>query len=207
MEELAASQERNRLARELHDTMAHSISGATVQLQGVQTLLGVDPDAAKAELKDARKQLKMGLAESRRAIATLRASPIEELGLRSALEKAARQLGERNQIDVQTALSLPVNLTHSQEQAVYRILTSAFNNIERHAAATKVLVKLEKEQSNLCFSVMDDGVGFDGQQGFSNGRYGLIGMKERAELINAKLEINSKIGIGTTVRLCLSEQS
>lgn len=207
MEEFAASRERNRLARELHDTLAHSISGAAVQLQAVKTLLTVDPEAAGQELEVARQQLKDGLAESRRAISTLRASPLEELGLAGALTKEAEKISQRSQINVEISLLQLKPLDPTQEQAIFRIITSAMNNVERHAEATMMKVKLIQDGGRPALLVADDGVGFDLTHGQLEGRYGLVGMYERAGLIGTDLQVDTRPGEGCSVLLFLPEHA
>lgn len=205
MEEFAASRERNRLARELHDTLAHSISGATVQLQAVKTLLKVDPEAAGQELVVAQQQLKDGLAESRRAISTLRASSLEELGLAGALTHEAEKISQRSGIKLDVNLGQLTPLDPTREQAIFRIVTSAMNNVERHSEATHMKIKLIRESGKSALVVEDNGVGFDPLVGTPNGRYGLVGMQERAELIDAELQVNSRPKEGCEVLLFLPE--
>lgn len=205
MEAFAASRERNRLARELHDTLAHAISGTAVQLQAVKTLINIDPTAAAHELDVARQQLKNGLAESRRAISTLRASPLEELGLAGALTKAAETLHQRTGIEISVDLSRLPTLEPVQEQAVYRIITSAVNNVERHSQAQKMTLIATPKAGRTAICVQDDGIGFDGEEAAPDGRYGLLGMQERADLIGSDLQVDSRPNTGCTVTLFLPE--
>ncbi len=202
IEELAISQERNRLARELHDTLAHSLSATAVQLQAVQTLLKVEPEAAGIELRLAQQQIKDGLHESRRAIKALRASPLEELGLTDALHQRTTQLAERSGLIIhcQIDTTLPP-LPLLTEQTIYRTADEALMNIERHAQANEITVSLQKHQKIVRLIIRDDGTGFAVEGVLGNGRYGLVGMKERAALIGAHLQLESVIGQGTTVRL------
>jgi signal transduction histidine kinase len=203
-EQLATSRERNRLARELHDTLAHSLSGTAVQLQAVSTLLKLDPQAAATELVEAQQQIRRGLEESRRAIAALRASPLEELGLAAALQQRAERLAGRMGLPLQSNILSPLPpLPPLVEQSVYRIADEALLNIERHAQASQIGVSLGLENGRLHLTISDDGQGFDVNQieAGNNGRFGLLGMKERAALIDADLEIESQAGQGTTVKL------
>ncbi|MEM9774097.1 MAG: sensor histidine kinase [Chloroflexota bacterium] len=205
MEEFAASRERNRLSRELHDTLAHSISGAAVQLQAVQTLLKVDPASAADELGVARQQLKDGLAESRRAISMLRASSLDELGLVAALKQAAETVAERAQILLDFEISKLPHLTEVQEQAIFRIMTAAINNVERHSEATRMKIKLIQTDGQPALIVDDNGIGFDADTVPPSNRYGLVGMKERADLISTDLKLESSGSTGTTVTLFLPD--
>ncbi len=200
-EQLAISQERNRLARELHDTLAHSLSGTAVQLQAVSTLLKHNPQAAANELQEAQQQIKSGLVESRRAIAALRASPLEELGLADALRQRSHTLSSRNNIPVICQITPLPPLPPLTEQTIYRIADEALLNAEKHAQASRISLQLSVVNFQVVLQVEDDGVGFDQDAGMANGRFGLIGMKERADLIGATLNIASTQGKGTHIQM------
>jgi signal transduction histidine kinase len=201
-EQLAISQERNRMARELHDTLAHSLSGTAVQLQAVQTLLKVQPESAATELRLAQQQIKEGLQESRRAITALRASPLEELGLVGALRHRATVLTERAglQLHCHFAENLPP-LPLLTEQMIYRTADEVLLNAEKHAQATTIQLSLQAQPNSVTLVVRDDGVGFVPERVTGNGRFGLIGMQERADLSGAQLTIDAAPGQGTTVHL------
>lgn len=202
IEELAISQERNRLARELHDTLAHSLSATAVQLQAVQTLLKIQPEEAANELRLAQQQIKDGLQESRRAINALRASPLEELGLAEALRQRVVYLSERTGLTIHCQIdeSLPI-LPVLTEQTIYRTADEALMNVEKHAQAREASLSLQWQNGALILLVWDNGVGFATDSIGQNGRFGLVGMKERAELIGAQLSIDTRLGQGTTVQL------
>lgn len=201
MEQLAVSRERNRLARELHDTLAHSLSGTAVTLQAINTLLKHDPDAAADELLAAQTQIRDGLAEARRAITALRASPLEELGLAEAVRQRAQAIEARANLPIRCTLDelplLPVDVA----QAVYRIVEEALVNAEKHAQASQVTLVLAYADGWLSLRVQDDGVGFVVDEVWGNGRFGLMGMRERAELIKAEFSVQSAPGQGTTMTL------
>jgi signal transduction histidine kinase len=206
MEELATSRERNRLARELHDTLAHSLSATAVQLQAVQTLLKVDPEAAADELKQAQQQIKEGLKESRRAITALRASPLEELGLMAALQQRAANLGERSGLTIHCQFDevLPPLPPHT-EQTLYRVADEAMMNVEKHAQASDLFLSLQQVDDAIILQIQDNGVGFEGEGVAENGRYGLLGLQERADLIGAALTIHSVPDEGTLIQLRVSQ--
>ncbi len=204
LEQLTISQERNRMARELHDTIAHSLSGTAIQLQAVGTLLKVNPEAAASELAEAQQQIKSGLDESRRAIAALRATPLEELGLAEALRQRCHNLAERNGLISHCQISeLPI-LPPLTEQTIYRIVDEALLNVEKYAQANEICVQCSVFSGQIAVEVKDDGVGFDWENVRENGRFGIIGMQERADLIDARLQIESKIRKGTTVKLVVA---
>lgn len=207
LEQLAISQERNRLARELHDTLAHSLSGTAVQLQAVSTLLKVDPAAAAGELSAAQRQIKIGLEESRRAIAALRASPLETLGLAEAMRQRCLSLSGRSGIPIHCRITSPLPpLPPLAEQAIYRIMDEALLNAEKHAQASEIGVYLGQEgPAPVCLQVWDNGVGFDVERVTGHGRFGLLGMRERAQLIGSHLHIESRPESGTRIQLVLGE--
>lgn len=201
MEQLAVSRERNRLARELHDTLAHSLSGTAVTLQAINTLLKHDPDAAADELLAAQTQIRDGLVEARRAITALRASPLEELGLAEAVRQRAQAIEARANLPIRCTVDALPLLPVDVAQAVYRIVEEALVNAEKHAQANQILLELTSADGWLTLRVQDDGVGFVADEAWGNGRFGLVGMRERAELIQAEFTVHSAPGQGTTLTL------
>ncbi len=206
-EALAASRERNRLARELHDTLAHSLAGLVVELEAVETLCDVDPLAMRAELRRAKQLAREGLDEARKAIHDLRESPAQDMGLGAALRQAMNEFGERTGLETRVefmasepdALSLPP----ATADTLYHIVQEALTNVERHAQATVVTLRLQLTSGTLTVQVSDDGVGFEPEH-LPEGRYGLLGMRERAAAIGATLEVTSAPGAGTTVTVHLT---
>ena len=206
VEQLAASRERNRLARELHDTLAHSLTGLSVQLQAVETLMNFDPPAAAVQLKEAQATVRSGIQESRRAIQALRASPLEDLGLSEALRQLCRRQAERMDIPMDCAIAAVEALDPLTEQAVYRVAEAALANVERHAAATLVRVSLARSlpSGRLRLEIRDNGTGFDPADVRAD-RFGLTGMAEWAELAGADLQIETMPTQGTMVALEIRE--
>ncbi len=197
IEQLTESRERNRMARELHDTLAHSLTGVSVQLQALETLLKYDPAAAEAQLSETQATVRSGIQESRRAIDALRATPLEDLGLSEALRQLCRKNAERTSIRYSCNIADVEALDPLTEQAIYRVAESAVFNAEQHAAATEISVRLTCEP-RLRLEVQDNGVGFD-VDAVPDDRYGLTGMVERAELVGAELTIESAQGSGTRI--------
>lgn len=210
LEELTISRERNRLARELHDTLAHSLSAVTVQLGAVETLWENNPDAAKTLLTQADESARGGLEEARRALQALRASPLEDLGLVLALEALAKDAAARTNATLH--LDVPEeNLTFLAphiEQGIYRVAQEALENCVRHAEATTLWVTLvystgQNQRGQIQLTIRDNGQGFDPTQTAPTGHYGVAGMKERAGVIGGRLQVESSRGEGTTVQLVL----
>ncbi len=204
-EELAESRERNRLARELHDTLAHSLTGLSLQLQALGRVMDDDPAAATAQLKAAQATVREGIGEARRAIQALRATPLADLGLTEALRQLCQVQAERLGIEFDCQIDEVGVLEPLVEQAVYRVAEAALANVVQHANASQVTVRLARRQpGGLTLAVEDDGVGFDPQRTTSD-RYGLAGMRERADLIQATLVVRSAPGQGTQIRLEVGE--
>ncbi len=198
VEQLTESRERNRLAREMHDTLAHSLTGLSVQLQALGRLMASDPDAAQAQLKAAQATVRDGIGEARRSIQALRATPLADLGLSEALRQLCRSYAERLAIAFDCHIDDVGALDPATEQAIYRTAEAALANVEQHAGAAQVSVRLEQEDGALTLRVRDDGVGFDAEAVASD-RYGLAGMRERAVGIGATLDVRSGLGLGTEI--------
>lgn len=205
-EQLAISHERNRMARELHDTLAHSLSAVSVQLEAVNALWDVEPDSARKILEQASASARSGLTEARRALHSLRASPLEDLGLPLAISTLAESVATR--ANLQLELILPPHTDGLQpqvEQCIYRVAQEALENVTRHAHASNVRVALEKQNGHLALTVADNGSGFDPIRQ-NNGHFGIKGMQERAEMANGKLYIESAPQQGTSIRLEINNQ-
>jgi len=208
LEELATSRERNRLARELHDTLAHSLSALTVQLEAVRSLWTGHPEKARRLLDQADDTARTGLTEARRALQDLRASPLRDLGLALAVRELAETAAQR----AGAALELHIpdwigeDLSPAVEQGVYRIAQETLDNVVRHAEATRISVRLEQDGERLALSVEDNGQGIDlaaagASEADRGDRLGILGMQERASLIGGQLRIASQPGQGTRVHL------
>jgi signal transduction histidine kinase len=202
LEQLAVSQERNRLARELHDTLAHALSGLAVQLDAIATVWDPIPTKACSMLERALSITRIGLDETRRALQDLRASPLEDLGLGLAIRNLAEGVADRG--DLALELDVPehiTNLSPEVEQCYYRVAQEALENVLRHANAQSISVSLWQRDGQLTMQFSDDGSGFTAASMAADDRFGLKGMQERAELIGGALEVRSNAGQGTTIRL------
>ncbi|CAG0930350.1 two-component system, NarL family, sensor kinase [Thermoflexales bacterium] len=201
LEELAVSRERNRVARELHDTLAHTLSGTALELEAVKTLWENDPRKARALLDRALSAVRDGLIETRRALQALRAAPLEDLGLslavRALAESTAAQIGATLGWQGDARLDrLPATI----EQCVYRIAQESLENIARHAAAQQIGVRLGQHDRQLNLEISDNGCGFETSTAAADQHFGLKGMRERAEMVGGRLEIASEPQHGTTIR-------
>lgn len=206
LEQLAVSRERNRLARELHDTMAHALSAVSVQLEAVDSAWEVAPEQARALLHKSLAQTRSGLTETRRALQALRASPLDDLGLalavRNLAEASARRTGMALNLAVDTELT---DLPPDVEQGIYRVAQEAVENVVKHANASQLDVTLTQEDGQVTLRIGDNGLGFDTAAASVNGHYGVRGMNERADVMGAQFAIQSQPGQGTEVRLVWRE--
>jgi len=204
VEHLATSRERVRLAREMHDTLAHSLSALVVQLEAVNALQETDPAAIGVQLGKIRRQARVGLDETRRAIQDLRTAPVEELGLRGAIEQLVQRFARRSGIQSKWEVEgEPVPLLPVQANALYRIVEEALDNVERHAEADRLTVSLNYADG-VTLSVQDNGQGFDPGD-IEEDRYGLLGIRERAALVDAQVAVDSTPNEGTILTVCIVE--
>lgn len=205
VEHLSTSRERNRLARELHDTLAHSLSALTVQLEAINSLWDVDLPAARRMLGRADETARSGLTEVRRSLQALRATPLEEFGLALALRELAELTARRGDARLDLAIDdLNGELSLEQEQGIYRIAQEALENVVRHARASRISLRLCRTGEGVSFAVEDDGLGFEARDyDGSDGHLGIRGMYERALVAGGALQVISAPGSGTQVRLVL----
>ncbi|MCX6030182.1 MAG: sensor histidine kinase [Chloroflexi bacterium] len=206
LEQLTTSRERNRLARELHDTLAHSLSAMAVQLEAADALWDTAPDEARRRLARSLDTTRDGLAETRRALQALRASPLDDLGLGLAVRALGESVAARNRlaVDVQAPETIE-RLSPAVEQCVYRVAQEALENVTRHAVARRVSVGLDVQGQRVVLTVADDGQGFDVAAALADDRFGVRGMQERAEMVGGALEVTSAPGQGTMVRLTVED--
>ncbi len=201
LESLAVSRERNRLARELHDTLAHTLSGVSVNLEAIKTMLTPGQGDVTAMLDHSLAATRRGLEETRRALQDLRAQPLEDLGLELALRTLVKALADREAIetDVKFSPDLPA-LPPDVEQSLYRVTQEALENIARHADARHVSLGLEAGGKRVTLAIQDDGKGFNSRNAPVEGRFGIRGMRERAAAAGGTLSVKSRPGGGTTIR-------
>lgn len=205
-EKLAAAQERNRLAGELHDVLAHSFSALTVELEAVRSLWSQNQNRAYEMLTSALNTANSGLDEARRAVRAIRAQPLETFGLAGAVHRLAVDASKRGNLALLWGISGDFNdLPEDIEQCVYRVAQEAISNVLQHANARKLGVVLQKQDGFVLLEITDDGVGFETGPALANG-FGLQGMLDRTKQLGGMCEILSTPNDGTTVRLRLPER-
>jgi signal transduction histidine kinase len=204
LEHLTTSRERNRLAREIHDTLAHTLSGLAVNLEAVTALWENDPSHAKDILNQSLSVTRNGLVETRRAIQALRAGPLDDLGLSLALKQLA--LSSADRYSLKPDIHLPDQLDGMEpavEQCIYRIVEEGLRNTCQHAKASLFSLSLSREGQAWVLILSDDGCGFDSHHNDPGEHFGIKGMKERAETVGGVLNINTQPGKGTTIKLVI----
>jgi signal transduction histidine kinase len=199
--------ERSRLAHELHDETVQALIALDQRLQLIERTARRDPHAALVKLTELRAMTATTIADVRRVIRDLRPIYLEDLGLAPAIEMLAQSLNQPDRLEAACTIEGEVRrLAPERELAVYRIVQEALNNVVKHAQAQQVQVKLTYGD-RLTVSIGDDGRGFEMPERADalsdRGHFGLIGMRERAELIGARLTIHSSPGQGTIVELVL----
>jgi signal transduction histidine kinase len=200
---LAATEaERRRWARELHDETLQSLAALRLGLSAARRAKD-DPAAIDALLSDAVGQLDQEIATLRGLITELRPAALDELGLHAAVTALAdrsRRLGLEVDVDVETPADGPL-ADDDTEIAIYRIVQEALSNARKHGGAERAVATVAREGGAIVVTVRDDGAGFDPTAATSG--FGLVGMRERAELLDGTLQIDSAPGQGTTVTVTL----
>jgi two-component system NarL family sensor kinase len=199
---LARAEERTRIAREIHDTLAQGLTAITLQVESALRHVEDAPERARERLERALATARDSLEDARRSVLDLRTAPLMGRPLPEALAALARgftaDTGVR--VDVRTAgdAALPLHV----EAELYRIAQEALANVRRHAHAHAVTLDLRASGDRVALIVHDDGAGFDPRV-VPAGRHGLLGMRERARLLGGRLRLDSRPGRGTTVRVAV----
>jgi len=200
----AVVRERLKIARELHDTLAHSMMAMLSEIRLLRKLAAHDPAAIGEELARAEQVAHAGLNEARTAITQMRVNAVRDTGLGAALAQAFDRLLDRTGL-TGTFRADPDAARFGDERAetLFRMAEEALRNVERHAMATRADVSLDLlDDGHLRLRIADDGVGFDTQAPRS-GHFGLVGLREQAQLIDGDLQIDSTPNLGTTLVITL----
>lgn len=197
-------EERQRLAREVHDGPAQVLANAIFQIEFCQRLAEKDPRRLDGELGRLKGDLRESLAEVRYFIFDLRPGPLAELGLVATMRRYAEGYQSRSGIAVHLDLDDDLQrLSTAKEMAIFRVVQEALQNTRKHSGASRVDLIVRQEGDHLLVSVEDDGRGFDADAAPGGGprHFGLVSMQERAQLIRGDLQIESEVGHGTRVTL------
>jgi signal transduction histidine kinase len=199
---LAALEERQKLARELHDSVSQALYGIGLGARTARTLLDRDPPRAAGPLDYVVSLAEAGLTEMRALIFELRPDALETEGLVGLLEKQAAALRARHGLRVAVDLGSEPDVPLAVKETLYRIAQESLNNTVKHARASQVMLRLTQEPEGILLEVGDDGAGFDPGGRFA-GHLGLRSMRERAARHGATLQVESAPGRGTRVRVCV----
>jgi signal transduction histidine kinase len=198
--ELSIVEERNRLARELHDSVSQKLFGLVLGAESAGTLLDRDPDAAAEQVARLGELAQEALGELRELIFELRPASLEEEGLAATLRKEVDVLRRVHGRDIELRITGSANC--ASEGEVLRIAQEALNNALRHAEAERIELRMEARDGRLIVTVADDGIGFDPEdRSLRARRLGLTSMEERAAALGGTLNVVSRPGEGTTVTL------
>lgn len=198
-EELAIANERTRLARDLHDSVAQTLYGLTLQSEAASRQLSAGhTEAAQAYLKRIQGDAQQTLQETRLLIFELRPPVLESRGLAGALRERLDTVEARGGVELHLDLSEVRGLPPQVETGLYRVAQEALNNVARHAGATELTVRLGQSAEAVTLEITDNGCGFD-RGAVVPGSLGLLGLEERVQQMNGRLAIDSTPGAGTTI--------
>ncbi|MBW4528588.1 MAG: AAA family ATPase [Phormidium tanganyikae FI6-MK23] len=201
-------EERNRIAREIHDTLAQAFTGILVHMGTVSRLVITNPDAIQTHINTVRDLARSGLTEARRSVAALRPQSLEEGNLWTALERFVAALQSSTETSlVCEIVGTPYVLPAETENNLLRIAQEAFTNAIRYANATEIRIELVYESTQCFLQIRDNGQGFEVNPTILNRGFGLLGMTERAERIGAQLSIESQLRQGTEVIISVHREA
>lgn len=196
----AVLEERNRIARELHDTLEQELAGITMQLDLAVDCFQQAPRVAQQALQTARDMSRHSMIEARRSVWDLRCQLLEDGDLVSALSQIVEPLAPREHVKVEAKIhGEPARLPRPIEMNLLRIGQEAVANAVKHGHARQVSIELRYQPAAVCLTVKDDGEGFDPQQASPTGHFGLLDMRERAQSMGSELKIESGQGCGALV--------
>lgn len=190
--ELAALRERERLARDLHDSLGHALTTIAVQLEAIQRLYRVDPERGAEHVEELKALTRSSLAELRRSLDGLRAPGLGERRLSEALQALSVEVGRRAALEVVCRVPPEADsLNPAVQEALWRVAQESLTNVERHARARRVELRLELQSEAATLTVQDDGIGIPPQAEARRGHYGLRGMRERVEGLGGEFTLAS----------------
>ncbi|WP_367006507.1 sensor histidine kinase [Streptococcus sp. ZY19097] len=196
-EKIAEDRERKRIAREIHDTLGHALTGISAGIDAVMVLVDLDPNRAKEQLKNISNVVREGIRDVRRSLEKLRPGALEGRSLKDALEKMVADYQELSRLTISFAYDWgDVDLDATKEDIIFRVIQESITNSLRHGHARQVTIKMV---SDSCYRliIQDDGIGFDDL----HYGYGLTQMRERLSIIGGKAEFYNDHGFKTVVSI------
>jgi signal transduction histidine kinase len=201
VESLAMEQERNRIARDIHDSLGHSLTALNLQLEAALKLWQAHPERAQTFLQEAKQMGSTALQEVRESVSAMRSDPLQGKGLKEAIITLIQDFHRNTGIQPTYHLHLPHTLSSDVNLTVYRVIQEALTNTSKYANATQVLLQIQSTDTGLRLMIADDGQGFDGSQNQTG--FGLQGMRERVLALGGELVIDSMPGCGCQIRVAL----
>jgi PAS domain S-box-containing protein len=197
-------EERTAIAREIHDELGQACTAIKMDLALIGRRLTKKQTQLRAKVDSSVQLVDSTIVTLRRIASELRPRTLDDLGLQAALESQAQEFESRTGIRCSVTLPLePLTLDGDRSTAIFRIFQESLTNVARHAHATRVEARLERENDRLIFQVFDNGSGFDPEEAKVRKSLGLVGMQERALLLNGDLRIEGMPGAGTTLTLTI----
>jgi signal transduction histidine kinase len=197
LQEMAVTEERTRMAREMHDSLGHRLTVSIVQLEGAQRLIPTDPERAARMIGAMRDEMKEALAELRHTVSALRAPIAADLPLDVALSTLSRSFQQNTGIPTHFSVSAGFpGLPETHRLALYRAAQEALTNIQRHAMAQNAWLELNADDQKITLVMEDDGKGIDHHQANGTGS-GLLGLRERAAQLGGEVRLAERHGGGT----------
>lgn len=190
-EKMTETRERNRLAREIHDTIGHSLTGIIAGIDACITIIDYSPEGVKKQLNIIRKVAKQGINDVRRSVKALRPDMLENLSFEEAIKKMIFEISDASKCNIILENQIGnLKFDSDEENAIYRVVQESITNAIRHGHATQVFVTIYKRENDLILIVTDNGIGC---KNIENG-FGLQHIKERVELLNGKIEFHGEKG-------------
>jgi NarL family two-component system sensor histidine kinase YdfH len=209
VEDLTLTAERQRMARELHDTLAQGLAGLVLQLEAVDSHLSKNaPSKAQEIVQQAMGRARATLSDARNAIGNLRAARLSPSELEQSIRTEAERFTTATAIPCEIKIRLPENVTDLQAENAMRLVSEGLTNAARYAKANRIWLILEEDDNCLVVTVSDDGVGFHPSEVEKRAdHFGLIGLRERARLVKGTLEIRSAPSEGTSLIMRLPNEN
>jgi signal transduction histidine kinase len=199
IEDQATLQERNRIAREIHDALGHALTAQSIQLENAELFLPPEAEKTRSFLQEAQQLGARALQEVRRSISTLRSNPLRGQSLSDAIAQAVQEFHQATDIQPDLTIQIPSSLSTEISMALYRILQEALTNIYKHSGATQVRIYLQQYSDTVQLEIEDNGQGFDPDTNTTG--FGLQGMRERTATLNGRMQISSQFGSGCRIHI------
>ena len=197
VETLAATLERNRIARDLHDSLGHTLTTLDIQLELAQRLHDINSERSLQALNIAKNLAGQSLTEVRRAVSTMREHNFD---LNQALIALKEQFQYNRSLNIDLKLNLP-QLPLQTSHQLFCLVREGLTNIQKHSQASRVTIQGETTAELIVLKILDNGIGFDLQ--LANSGFGLRGMQERVQMLGGKITINSTLGKGTLIQVTI----